>query len=1647
MERIVGPGQAGKLHVYLRTRGSDLAIIFGQRVRCNVLQETKLDAINDAGETALIIAAKSSNQMVINLLCDVYHYRNRSDASFFYATEISRGKAHGSNPRDTHRILNMRDATGRTALSHSCAGPYETIDIIRKLLDAAADPSFADKDGVSPLHFAISRAYTRTAKCLIDNGADINARTQSHSGRGVCVGGLVKINDTGGWTALHLACHLGLFPIAQYLLQHGADALAATEPAGKTVLHIVVEAQRALRDGLLDICDQDNDLMSRLEETQGLLIREEPELLTIGDRNGQQAFQRVDRKCYFDAKLDDIALNIELYNDPSEPKRQAAQRFFSDRLLHTVVQDRWDVAVKPHKRRELEWHLVLLGAFSLLVIAHFRQHPQFPADEFLDDLLQRSAAARDEPCSVCSAEGGNEACDAQTESVVAGSDSTNHSCIPIKDGKLERAALQSTIRDSYLELRREFGSMQQASLATVAASGLAGARHTTESTQDGFLVLGQPTLSLLEGMNCAGYDGVYEFPSSVEGEKSRQSAFENPEFLDCLLHGHRPARGFSAVALRALVRLPPANLVELVHDGFLEWILDAVDHHDGTYVALALQWGCTVDSMPQELCMDGASSTSLQPLAYSHFAQRGVLFQLLLLASLILSLVAALRTLHRLGLKARWKPLLVLASWAFGVVYLCTCFVVDVYDPVSLPAFVGVAVLGTRTVIVRLKTLDHAASLRGGRFEFRDLMPCQCGRSSTAAITMHDHHASVTETVHVQATDSRTNTRSTRGAFRRVIGVYRWIWAVLKDWVTLAHAAVVVLMALLLAMPVHAHRVAAGGGFYVADIEQGYAVEQFAFATVVSFLWIQTFASLEGYETVQVLLVSIRDMLQALGGFSLILTVSCSAFAMAYFTMRGAVSMSWVTEIIIGNLHSAVKGDSHDTTDTTSGFVLTFLFDISVVLILMSVMESILVALYEKSQENAKMIRCYTQAYQIFAFGVEGRRATTLTSGAAASNASGVLQTGERHGELTRMLKRSFGLFKPLGRWRDLKTKITRRDYSDTSHRHFFSHMLMLIYSATQRRSQFQDLFSPDILPELEFFTRGDADAAAEAQGLRHCLEFVAKLLANDASCMRGPNAAAAFKDVRQWCIDKFDLLNPHTGLMLVASTVAWCLGKLSTWSADVNGEKNTSIDKLCLLQHIMGDHHLYSTMLPTFGMLPAELRRVVRAGFDTGFTFGQLLQLECIEASLVNLRKLAETPSVTRIRPRDTHGPGAWGGQDQLLGDDSDESGVDQMPGSSPGSGRHDIDALKAGNTGKRLRPGTLGRSQSPSLLDADWPEGPGANRSASPNFRGGSLSRALGRVPSAEQSDKNTNRSPAPPQQGDGDRGVEVITGAQSMHLFLFCQTVYMFAKGNGQMLSFLWKMAKGKLVVLDTLQRVGRSPAAVYGDFLEPFIQVQREFPFANSAEELATSSLLTNLAQGVRRAGGAVAIGIGSPRYERCVARLLSMLRYRLGSGDRFMVDAVRCALDNPFFHPGQQAPSFHMGDRELLIEELSKTGLCSSRPGFILMFSPTILMEMEADANACIKAQGYTSFDDRLAVMRTRLCVALVTLKRALLQAKEHFGPSSGQPLVLVSLQGLVYSAKKGYAALRHTKFKVIRRNAGSGNELTTIRLRNRDGEL
>ena len=125
-------------------------------------------------------------------------------------------------------------------------------------------------------------------------------------------------------------------------------------------------------------------------------------------------------------------------------------------------------------------------------------------------------------------------------------------------------------------------------------------------------------------------------------------------------------------------------------------------------------------------------------------------------------------------------------------------------------------------------------------------------------------------------------------------------------------------------------------------------------------------------------------------------------------------------QMVAGNLHKAIIGDSFGATDSTLGLLLTFAFDITIVLILMGVMESILVSLYEKSQDNAKMIRCYTQAQQLLVFGVfeeQSGLALQLTTGTEADPN----HASQRHQKLLHMLKRSFALFKPLHIWRRLR--------------------------------------------------------------------------------------------------------------------------------------------------------------------------------------------------------------------------------------------------------------------------------------------------------------------------------------------------------------------------------------------------------------------------------------------------------------------------------------------------------------------------------------------------------------------------------------------------------------------------------------------------
>lgn len=68
-----------------------------------------------------------------------------------------------------------------------------------------------DRDKYTPLHRACSTNQKEVALLLIENGADVDAKTDM------------------GWTPLHSCCHWNSLDCANILLQHGADVNAQSE--------------------------------------------------------------------------------------------------------------------------------------------------------------------------------------------------------------------------------------------------------------------------------------------------------------------------------------------------------------------------------------------------------------------------------------------------------------------------------------------------------------------------------------------------------------------------------------------------------------------------------------------------------------------------------------------------------------------------------------------------------------------------------------------------------------------------------------------------------------------------------------------------------------------------------------------------------------------------------------------------------------------------------------------------------------------------------------------------------------------------------------------------------------------------------------------------------------------------------------------------------------------------------------------------------------------------------------------------------------------------------------------------------------------------------------------------------------------------
>ena len=159
--------------------------------------------------------------------------------------------------------VNARDDCEDTPM-HAAVGRGNTdINILSLLLEHDGYVDSRGGCGLTPLHWASSRGILSAGKCLLDHGADINAREvddwtplylclwsttsegQAHVEFAQMLlerGAMIDARDKRGRTSLHEAVEGGDIQFVRLLLEHGADVNARDE-SGETPSHYTIQKE------------------------------------------------------------------------------------------------------------------------------------------------------------------------------------------------------------------------------------------------------------------------------------------------------------------------------------------------------------------------------------------------------------------------------------------------------------------------------------------------------------------------------------------------------------------------------------------------------------------------------------------------------------------------------------------------------------------------------------------------------------------------------------------------------------------------------------------------------------------------------------------------------------------------------------------------------------------------------------------------------------------------------------------------------------------------------------------------------------------------------------------------------------------------------------------------------------------------------------------------------------------------------------------------------------------------------------------------------------------------------------------------------------------------------------------------------------
>jgi ankyrin repeat protein len=125
------------------------------------------------------------------------------------------GQPTGELPvcKDPDKMHVKGKSEGQTTLHLTAENGHSTI--VRCILEFGADIDARDASGSTALHLAVDQGHEDVVKVLLEEGADTDIR------------------DHRGWTAMHTAGRNGCEPIIRLLIQRGADLNAEVKCEGR----------------------------------------------------------------------------------------------------------------------------------------------------------------------------------------------------------------------------------------------------------------------------------------------------------------------------------------------------------------------------------------------------------------------------------------------------------------------------------------------------------------------------------------------------------------------------------------------------------------------------------------------------------------------------------------------------------------------------------------------------------------------------------------------------------------------------------------------------------------------------------------------------------------------------------------------------------------------------------------------------------------------------------------------------------------------------------------------------------------------------------------------------------------------------------------------------------------------------------------------------------------------------------------------------------------------------------------------------------------------------------------------------------------------------------------------------------------------